>query len=91
MRDDQRQRIFVLRANVNEVDVYAVDFGQELRGRVQFRLDFAPIVTFGSVARECLGHRQLHALRIVADQLARRPPRRLYSLPQLDKLGLRNA
>jgi len=31
MRDDQRQRVVVLRANVDEVDVEPVDLGRELR------------------------------------------------------------
>ena len=33
VRDDQRQRIFVLRADVDEVDVQAVDLGDEIRAR----------------------------------------------------------
>jgi hypothetical protein len=29
--DDERQRVFVLRANVNEVNVQPIDLGDELR------------------------------------------------------------
>ena len=35
MIDDERQRVLVLRANVDEVDVEPVDLGDELRQRVQ--------------------------------------------------------
>ena len=31
MRDDQRQRVLVLGANVDEVNVQAIDLGEELR------------------------------------------------------------
>jgi len=31
VRDDERQRIFVFRTNVNEMDVEPVDLGDELR------------------------------------------------------------
>jgi hypothetical protein len=36
--DDQRERVLMLRADVDEVDVEAVDLGHELRQRVQLRL-----------------------------------------------------
>ena len=36
---DQRQRVLVRRLDVDEVDVHAVDLGDELRQRVQLRLD----------------------------------------------------
>ena len=38
VRDDQRQGIFVFRTNVNEMNVEAIDLGDELRQGVQFRL-----------------------------------------------------
>ena len=38
MRDDERQRIFMFRTNVNEMNVEPVDLGDELRQGVQFRL-----------------------------------------------------
>ncbi|MGY4427900.1 hypothetical protein ACVWWO_000377 [Bradyrhizobium sp. F1.13.1] len=42
MRDDQRQCVLMLRANVNEMDIKAVDLGDELRQGVELRLHLAP-------------------------------------------------
>ena len=42
VRDDQRQRVLVLRPDVDEVDVEPVDLGRELRERVELRLEPAP-------------------------------------------------
>ena len=36
MRDDERQRIFMFRTNVNEMNVQPVDLGDEIRQGVQF-------------------------------------------------------
>ena len=66
VRDDHRQRILVLRADVQEVDVDAVDLGEELRERVEPRLDLAPVVLRRPVVGEGLHRRELHALRGVA-------------------------
>ena len=38
VRDDDRQRVLVLRAHVDEVNVEPIDLGDELRERVQLRL-----------------------------------------------------
>ena len=65
VRDDDRQRVRLLRAHVDEVDVDAVDLGHELRQGVQPRLDLAPVVVRRPVARELLHRRELHALRLV--------------------------
>ena len=56
----------MLRAHVDEMDVEPVDLGDELRQRVQPRLDLAPVVVGRPVARELLHRRELHALRCVA-------------------------
>src|SRR5262252_9824159 len=58
VRDDQRQGIFVFGTNVNEMNVEAVDLGDELRQGVQFLLAFAPIVICCPVTREVLNHRE---------------------------------
>ena len=50
--DDERQRVLVLRTDVDEVDVEAVDLGHELRERVQPRLARAPVVLGLPVAGE---------------------------------------
>ena len=72
VRDDQRQRIFVLRADVDEVDVQPVDLGDELRQGLELRLELAPVVLGRPVARERLHRRQLHALRPIIDGLLAR-------------------
>ena len=69
VRDDDRQRVLVIRADVDEVDVEAVDLGHEVRQRLQSLLAFAPVVRGGPVAREFLHHLQLHALGVVGDRL----------------------
>ena len=65
VRDDERQGILMLRTNVNEVNVQAIDFGHKLRQGVQFRLELAPIVICRPIARERLNRRELHALRCI--------------------------
>ena len=89
VRDDQRQRVLVLRANVNEVDVEPIDLGDEVRQGVQLRLALAPVVVGRPVARELLHHREPHALRVVADRLALGPPGRVDAPPQVGELLLR--
>ncbi len=69
VRDDERQRIFMLRANVNEVDVQAIDLGDEVLYGLQLLLALAPVVLLRPVARERLHHRELWALRDVVDGL----------------------
>ena len=38
VRDDEGQRILMLRTNVNEMNVQPVDLGDEMRQGLQFRL-----------------------------------------------------
>jgi hypothetical protein len=51
VRDDQRQGVVVRRLRVDEVDVQPIDFGLELRERVQPRLAPSPVVIVQPVAR----------------------------------------
>ena len=69
MIDDERQRVLVLRTDMDEVDVEAVDLGRELRERVQPRLARAPVVLRLPVAGELPHRRELHALGLVRDGL----------------------
>jgi hypothetical protein len=62
VRDDERQRIFMLRTNVNEMNIQPVDFGDELRQGVQSCLALAPIVFRTAITRERLSRPELHAL-----------------------------
>ena len=73
VRDDERQRIFVFRTDVNEMNVQSIDLGDELRQGVQFRLDLAPVVLCRPIARERLNRRELHALRCIRDRFPFRP------------------
>ena len=75
VRDDDRQRILMLRADVDEMDVQPVDLGDELRQGVQLRLDLAPVVLGRPIARELLHGRELDALRLIRDGLLLGPAR----------------
>ena len=81
--DDERQCVAVLRANVDEVDVEAVDLGDELREGVQLRLTPAPVVLGRPVARELLHRRQRHALRVISDSPLLGPLRGLDTPPEV--------
>ena len=63
MDQDQRQSVLMTRLDVDEVDIEIVDLGDELRQRVQPRLDPAKVVLGAPVAHERLHRRQLDALR----------------------------
>src|SRR5215218_10914654 len=58
VQDDERQRILMLRTNVDEMNVEAVDLGDEVREGLQPLLALAPVVLFRPVARERLHRRQ---------------------------------
>ena len=51
---DQRQRVLVRRADVDEVEIHAVDLGDELRQRVQPLRDAPEVVLVQPVATEGL-------------------------------------
>src|SRR5260370_21035973 len=74
MRDDERQRLFMFRTNVNEMNVEPIDLGHELREGIQPRLEPPEVVVGAPVAREFLHRRQLHALRRICDRLLVGPP-----------------
>ena len=81
VRDDERQRIFVFRTDVNEMNVQPIDLGDELRQGVQSRLDLAPVVFCRPIARERLNRRELYALRCIRDRFPFRPLRRDLNAP----------
>ena len=76
MRDNERQRVFVFRTNVNEMDVEAIDLGDEIRVVVESRFDLAPVVFSFPVVLEFLDRRERHALRKITDSLFFRQTRR---------------
>src|ERR1700674_790524 len=88
--DDQWQRIFMFRTNVNEMNVEAVDRRHELRKRIQLCLALAPIVVRPPIACDFLNRRELHALRFIRDRFPVRPPRRVDAPAQIDERLFRN-
>ena len=90
VRDDERQRIFMFRTNVNEMNVQPVDLGDELRQGVQSRLDLAPVVFGRPIARELLHRRELHALRCIRDRFPFGPPCRVDAPAQFGQFRFRN-
>ena len=85
MRDDQRQCVRVPGSNVNEVNVEAVDLGDELRDGVEPRFDLAPIIVGLPVARELAHGRELHALGVVGDGFLFWPPGRGQAPAKVDQ------
>ena len=77
VRDDERQRVGVLRTDVDEMNIQPVDLGDEVRQRAQSRLARTPVVFRSPIARELLNRRELHALRCICDRFPLGPLRRL--------------
>src|SRR3954471_20598097 len=89
--DDERKRVLMPRADVDEVDVQPVDLGQEVRQAVQPGLALAPVVVRPPVAGELLHGRERHALRVVVDRLRLGPPGRVDAPTQLIDIRRRKA
>jgi hypothetical protein len=47
VRDDPRQRIFMFRTDMDEVNIEPIDLGDEIRQRVELCLDLAPVIFAG--------------------------------------------
>jgi len=90
VRHQERQGLVMPRADVRELDVQPVDLGDELRQRVERRLDLAPVVAVAPVFDERAQLRQLDTLGPVADGLLVGPARRPHAPPELVDLFLRN-
>src|SRR5690242_14739176 len=80
VRHDEWQRLFMLRTNVNEMNVQAIDLGHELRQRVQSCFALAQVVVCAPIAREFSHGRELHAMRSVVDRLLVGTPGRIDAL-----------
>jgi hypothetical protein len=78
------------RANVDEMNVDAVDGGDELRKRVQPRLDLAPVVFLAPVAHQLLELCQLGALGLIRNGFTIGPTRCQQAPAEVDEIGLRN-
>ncbi len=90
MGDDDRQGILVLRTHVNEVDVEAIDLGDEVRHGVEAGFDLAPVVVRRPVTRELLHGGEWHPLRKVADGFLFGQPSRDDTPTQVGQVRLRD-
>ena len=72
---DERQRVGMGRAHVDEVDSEAVDLGPELGQAVQPCLGGPPVIPIGPIATEILEVRAWHPLGPVLDGLGIGPAR----------------
>jgi hypothetical protein len=88
MGEDERQRVVVGRADVQEVDPEAVDRGTELRQGVQAPLGGPPVVLLGPVPAQRAQVAQGDALRPVVGGLLIRPSRAPQAFPQVGQCGL---
>src|SRR5437763_1484360 len=85
VRDDERQRVGVRRANVQVVDALAVDGGGELRPLVQLPFARPPVVA----AHPALGERPHGVDPDALSRIARLgPPRARYTAAQVVELRL---
>src|SRR5215204_2260450 len=86
---DERQRILMLRAHVDEVDIHPVNLGDEVRQGREALLELAPVVIRGPIAGQCLNRLKLHTLRGI--RLPVGPARRRDPSTEVCQLVLRNA
>jgi hypothetical protein len=87
---DQRQRVPVPGADMQEVGVQPGDLGEEVRQGVERCLAPPPVVRGPPVPHEVLHQRQGHALGVVGDGLTLRPPRRRDPAAEVVERLLRN-
>src|SRR4051794_27432444 len=80
----------MLRTDVNEMDVDAVDVRHELRQSVQPRFHLAPVVRGPPVAHQLLEFCELDTLRPIQDGLLIRPSRGGEAPTEIDEILLRN-
>jgi hypothetical protein len=64
---DEARRIVMFRTDMNKMNIQPIDLDNELRERIQFRLDLAPVVVPCPTAREGLTRRELRLLRCIRD------------------------
>ena len=91
VRDNQRQRVLMLGTDVQEVNVDAIDLGDELRIRIDPRFHLAPVVFMGPVLRELLDGSQRHTLREIRNRLPFWKSRRDDALAQVDEIRFWNS
>ncbi|MCY1459472.1 hypothetical protein D9M71_769500 [compost metagenome] len=72
---------------MDEMDIQAIDMGDEVWYRVYFRFDDAPVIPGCPVAGQFLDRRQLNALGGVIDCFLVRPAGGCNASAQLRKIG----
>ena len=82
--DDERQRVLMIGADVNEVDVDPVDLGDEMWQGLEALLELAPVVVSRPVVGQRLDRLELHALGGI--HLPVGPVRRLDAAAQVVEL-----
>ncbi len=87
---DQRQRVRLARAHVQEVDVLPVDLGGELRVLVQLPLVGAPVVAIAPVLRQPLEVVHRHPATPADIGQVRGPPGPVEPVPQVVQVSLGN-
>ena len=76
MRDDDGQRVLMVRADMDEMNIQSIDVRCELGQGVEPGFNLTPVVFRLPEAREFLHRRELHALRGISYQFALGPVRR---------------
>jgi len=90
VRDDERQRILVFRANVNEVNVSPSISVMNCGRAFSFASILRQVVFRPPIARECLNRRELHALRLIRDGFPIWPPGCVDASAQFGEFRFRN-
>jgi hypothetical protein len=89
MGNDNWQCILMLRTNVDEMNIDAIDVGNKLGQGVQFCFHLAPVIVGLPIVRQLLHRRELHALCSIIHEFFFRPLGILDPAPQIDKFLLR--
>ncbi|MCY1366757.1 hypothetical protein D9M69_536630 [compost metagenome] len=87
---DQRHGVRMAGANVDEVNVQAVDVGQELREGIEFRFRLAPVVASLPVPHQRLKLVELYTLGPVGNRFPIRPACSGQTAAKIVERGLRN-
>src|SRR5262245_55146920 len=101
VRNNERQSIFMFRANVDEMDIQPIDVCNELWQGLQSSFDLPPIIICSPIMCEFLNRGKLYALAPIwrctsltevwlRDRFLFGPPCRIYAPAQFGKFGFRN-
>ena len=91
MGDDDRQRVGVLRLHVNEMDVQAVNVGDEVGVGIELGFGPAPVMLVLPIIQQLLHGGQIYALAGVVHGLAFRQPGLAQAQAQIGQRRFREA